>query len=295
MAIRLQVSHSVTSPASKSVEELIEEFGRIGGPTEHGWHTKEPKFRCWREYRLMSSGRRPPGEQKSDALSLGSLVHELLASYYRGDLEQWREDLLRRIADGGYAEIASEASRLFGAYLSRWRIDPFLEDGGKRIVDIERRIERQLPWGEPYTARVDMVLRFADGYWVVDHKTSSAMTVDFVEGWQTDPSIIGILWCALRFYRPLRGMIINGIVKTKEPQFDRFRFALDRRMVRHWLAMMRYKFAEEQLARLAGWPPNMASCIRRYGRCSYFAYCVYGPPKFVALSVDMAGGGAEEA
>jgi len=132
----------------------------------------------------------------------------------------------------------------------------------------------------PYTARADMVLKLPDGYWLVDHKTTAARTGEFVEGWQVDPGIIGLMWACQPLFSPIRGVSINGVIKTKVPGFDRFMYALDQRMVDDWLAMMRYNMADKGIARLADWPPNFWACFRkmgpRVGKCRFFERCVYG-------------------
>lgn len=273
----------------RSLEELLNSFGRKGGPTEFGWHTSEPSFRCWREHHLIQTlpENRAPGQQF--ALAVGTIVHEFLALYYssfitgqtsRANEEMRTEALYEYLCANEYVEETNEARRLYEAYRSKYNgKDSYLAEDVK-IIDIEHRVQRTLPWGQPYTARADMVLKMPDGYWIVDHKTTAARTAEFVEGWQIEPGIIGLMWACMEEFQPIRGVSINGLIKTKEPDFDRFMYAMDKRVVDDWLKMMQYKAAEAVVARLAGWPPNFTACFRkmgsRVGKCRFFSRCVYG-------------------
>ena len=125
-----------------------------------------------------------------------------------------------------------------------------------------------------------MVLKLPDGYWIVDHKTTAARTTEFVEGWQVEPGIIGLMWACQPVFSPVRGVSINGVIKTKVPDFDRFMYAADERMLADFVNMMQYKSVEAGVARLANYPPNYAACFRKMGahvgKCRFFSRCVYG-------------------
>jgi hypothetical protein len=278
------------SQERKPLENLLNDFGRIGGPTEYGWHTFEPSFRCWREaYFTNTKTEANHNPNSSFALAVGTIVHEFLAAYYTTFMpektftpngEKSPEALYTMLCTNGYADEANEAKRLFDAYLKKYDgKDSYLAEGVK-IIAIEHHVKRTFPWGDPYTARADMVLKMPDGYWLVDHKTTAARTTEFVEGWQAEPGIIGLMWACQEEFKPLRGVSINGIVKTKVPDFDRFMYALDERMVSGFLDMMRFHSAEKAVARLAGYPPNFSACFRKMGshvgKCRFFSRCVYG-------------------
>lgn len=267
----------------KSLDEILVAFGRIGGPTTYGWHTLEPMFTCWRLHSFKKDA--TYAGRTSKALAVGSILHEFLAILYtphvvdraaRAKTAGSAEALYNHIRQTEYAEEADEARRLFDAYLAYYGGRDGYLSKSVEIVGIEVPLQRDLPWGAPYTVRPDMVLKLADGYWVVDHKTTWAKTTEFVEGWQVDPGIIGLMWVASETYKPLRGASINGVIKTKSPEFDRFTFAYDEHIVGDWMKMLEYKAAEMPLARLAGWPPNFKACFGKWGRCGYFERCVYG-------------------
>ena len=267
----------------QSLDEILVAFGRIGGPTEHGWHTLEPMFSCWRLHNFKKNA--TSNGHTSKALAVGSILHEFLAIYYaphiidlasRPKIAGSVDSLYNHIKQTEYSEEADEAKRLLDAYLSYYEGRDGYLSKSVEIVGIEVPLQRTLPWGAPYTVRLDMVLKLPDGYWAVDHKTTWAKTTEFVEGWQVDPGIIGAMWAASETFSPLRGASINGVIKTKVPEFDRFTFAFDEGITADWQRMLEYKMAEQPLARLAGWPPNFKACFGKWGRCGYFERCVYG-------------------
>jgi hypothetical protein len=265
----------------KTLEETLIEYGRVGGPTEHGWHTFEPMFHCWRRYHLSSNAKR--NGKVGKALAVGTIFHEFMAIHYAPYLKDGAvvlnggiTSLYDHLAQNGFTEEASEAFRLYEGYKNRYDGNDGYLSKDVEIVAVEQLVERSLPWGDPYTIRLDLVLRLPDGYWIADHKTAWARTTEFIEGWQIDPSVLGMLWAAQEKYSPLRGASINGVIKTRVPDYDRFTFAYDTKIIADWLRMMEYKTAEKRIAQLAGWPPNFRSCFGKYGRCGFFEQCVYG-------------------
>lgn len=277
-------------PNRVPLEQLLNASGRFGGPTEFGWHTREPSFRCWKEHHIVKT--QQPGQlgNRQYALSVGTIVHEFLAAYYDSFVQLGQTSrpaggiqpdvLYQTLVSNGYAEEATEAKRVFDAYLVKYNgKDGYLATDVK-IIAVEHHVQRMFPWGQPHTARADMVLHMPDGYWVVDHKTTVARTTEFIEGWQIDPGILGLMWACEPEFNPIRGVSINGLIKTKTPDFDRFMYAKDDRMIEAWLAMMQYKCKEEKLAAEHDWPQNFSACFRKMGphigKCRFFSRCVYG-------------------
>lgn len=265
----------------RSVDDILAEVGRRGGPTEHGWHTRQAQFYCARE----EAFNRRAGSFDGDSLPLaiGSATHEYLAEHYACAMEgrsfDEAKDKVERthalLCANGHEAAAQESRRLYYGHAVQYaQDDSYLRQG--KVVGVEKKLYRELPWGEPYTVRADVVVSCPDGYLIVDHKTSGKDDAEFREGWAVDPGMLGLEWAAAKFYRPIIGYSINGLVKTTKPKFTRMFFAASARLVRDWLAMMRYRHLERQVAATAGHPPNFAQCLRRYGKCTWFEECVYG-------------------
>lgn len=265
----------------KTVDEILAEMGRRGGPTERGWHTRQAQFYCPRE--AAFDARAGGVHIESMPLAVGSIVHEYLAEHYACYMEDRSLDEAKAkaerthelLCEAGHEDAANEARRLYFGYRAKYAVDDEYVRRGK-IVGVEKKLYRELPWGDMYTVRADVVVECPDGFLIVDHKTSSKDDSEFREGWVVDPGMLGLEWASSKFFKPIIGYSINGLVKTATPKYARMFFAASPRLVRDWLGMMRYRYLERQVATMAGNPPNFAQCLRRYGKCSWFTECVYG-------------------
>jgi len=261
------------------LDDLLIRFGRKGGPTEHGWHVWEPAFHCWLDF--FDSRRKRSRQRETKALAIGTLVHEFLAMRYSSEKVLGLVNFLNQ--HGWEAEV-SEALRLYNAYDAFYAPGDGLSSNKCKVVMVEQEMGRdRTPWGLPYTCRADLVCEAPNGYWIVDHKTSSSLTYEFTEGWRTDPAILGLLWCARGQSRdffpkdlPIVGCVINGVIKTKVPQFQRITFSIDDRIVQAWVDMMVYKFRVEMSIAELKPVPNLKGCFGRYGRCRIYGECLGG-------------------
>jgi hypothetical protein len=265
----------------RSVDDILQEVGRRGGPTEHGWHTRQAQFYCAREAAFNARA----GEVNEDrmSLSVGSITHEYLAEHYAchmegrplGDALAKMERTHALLCEHGHTDAANEARRLYVGYRVKYEHEDEYVRRGK-VIGVEKKLYRQLPWGDMYTVRADVVVECPDGILIVDHKTSTKDDSEFREGWAVDPGMLGLEWASSKFYKPIIGYSINGLIKTATPKYARMFFAASQRLVRDWLAMLRYRHLERQIAAIAGNPPNFSQCLRRYGKCAWFTECVYG-------------------
>lgn len=265
-----------------SVDAILRRHGRRGGATRYGWHTRDKAAFC---HRAAAFARRDAGKDETLALQVGSVVHEYLAELYSASMEgRSGETVVRRVqaiqADleqAGWSRVAADAGRLFYAYRARYlERDEYLLRG--KVVGVERELRHRLPWGEMYSGRADLIVEQSDGFLIVDHKTSADRGPDFLEGWVVDPGMLGLCWLLSQEpeLQPVVGLSINGIIKTKEPGFDRRFYRPDTRLVREYLDQLRWQHAVGQLAELSGNPPNFAACFRGKSRCAWFDRCVYG-------------------
>jgi hypothetical protein len=102
------------------------------------------------------------------------------------------------------------------------------------------------------------------------------MSADLASGWALDGQVLGLMHAAPQHWPGERilGIVINVVVRTKEPQFKRVTLPMRPDLVAVWLDAMQgwiervLPFYEAQ-----GWPPNYASCIHRYGHCPFYADC----------------------
>ncbi len=268
-----------------TVESVFIELGRLGGPSEAGWHSWEEAARCPRADLWIRQGRGADSSSRT-ALDTGAILHEMLSHYYLGHLnratpepgkqEAYVEKLMDRLTETGHGEVASAAHRLYAPYSAHYAFDndSYLKD--YEVVGVERYFSRDFPWGGRYTGRVDLLLKGPDGYVIVDHKTSGREDRDFLDGWRLEPQMLGLAWCVAKTLRPVIAYSINGIIKTAMPKFRRMDFGTNKKLIRDWLRMMEWYSTMRRLGDQAGSPPNFSQCIRRYGRCKFWDACVYG-------------------
>lgn len=285
--------------AKLPLDKLLETVGRKGGGTPYGWSKHAVKFQCWYKHYLMVHLK--VDRYYSPALAIGTILHEILATWYSTPLGEDPsgpiEELLAVCRDGGYEKAVDEALRLSEAYLAYWmlperenglwaprkvirdfkgnvvsRPDDFF-DPGTEIIAIEEMLQTDTPFN--YSCRTDLVVRRRDGIWVVDHKTARALD-DSITDWALQGEILGLLWLARKKWGDeVKGLIINLIVKTKTPKFERMSFRFRPRNVKMHIDAVRALLEFEPIAKRLGWPRNFASCAGQY-RCQFFAYCKDG-------------------
>lgn len=275
------------SAEKPSLDKLLETLGRKGGGTPYGWHTFATRFQCWYKYHL--SEHLKVDRFYSPALAIGTLLHEVLATWYGTPLDQdpsqQIETMLRVCRENGYEEAVDEVMRLMEAYLYYWqphgkvikdsngivisRPDDFFAPG-TQIIAVEEMLQTDDPFN--YTCRMDLAIRRLDGIWVVDHKTARALD-DSVTDWALQGEILGLLWLAQkRWGDQVKGLIINLIVKTKTPRFERLSFRLRPRNIQMHIDAIKALLEMQPIAERLGWPRNLTSCNNGY-RCQYFDYC----------------------
>lgn len=283
----LHVRGDDESPGKLTVDEVLIQLGRRGGPSEFGWHAGESAFLCPRKAFYDEKAGGSFGGDSSVALGVGSVLHEFLADRYSSKLEgrtyaqvaEKVEKTYELLVANGHEKVADESRRLYYGYAVKYDVhDEFVSRC--KVLAVEKLFFRDLPWGQCYSGRADLVLEDKDGIVIVDHKTTGRRDTEFDEGWILDPAQLGLQWLVAREYKHVSGYYINGIVKTQKPDFPRFFFRAEPRLLREWLDMMRYRYVERQNAKLAGYPTNFANCLVRRGdgfrRCRWFNACALG-------------------
>jgi PD-(D/E)XK nuclease superfamily protein len=186
-----------------------------------------------------------------------------------------------------------EADRLMTAYWSKWGFENAGWPDGTKLIGVEKEIV--LPAGtlgpKPYTNRADTLLQYPDGSIViVDTKTRRASIpgtatkrsaadpfkrARFARGLQTRPQFLGLSASVQRAFKLSEPpeLLVNAIVKTKTPAFDRVLVKFPPKLILAWEQKQSANARE-----LAGNPndasPNFASCAPEMGRqCEYFQFC----------------------
>lgn len=253
----------------------------VGGPTPWGIHRWRDLLRCPRRYYYRYEMRLIAPGSPSDAIEFGSLMHELLALYYRRESPR---DLITQIRDEGYKpDLVADVIRVMRAYTEKYpkKKDPYYK-GVKYKSWIERYIE-VVPISKTrggLTTRVDVIYKPKGGIVIVDHKTSNAMTSQLTSAYMFDPQMLGMAAGAmldrkLRRHRVLR-IEINAIVRTKVPQFTRAKHALNKYLVEQFLDDFERWRGYLLDCRSRDWPRTY-ECISKYrSTCEYRGACMTG-------------------
>lgn len=217
----------------------------------------------------------------TDYFGLGIMVHACLAYNWEGSkkglLADWREPLYAATKTGTMQQsLYDEAHRLCSAYFGHYGENDFNENGCS-IVDVEREFTDSESFALPYTARLDLVVSIADRIFIVDTKTrATAFPKDgrkkYQRGLRTRPQFIGQAHLAKRAYGLdyTPHVIVNAIIKTKVPSFDRLNAEIEDRDVENWVGAQR----EAAAAGLAGSAMNYSNCSPDMGApCNFLDYC----------------------
>ncbi len=130
-----------------------------------------------------------------------------------------------------------------------------------------------------HTCRYDMLASINGGTWIVEHKTASRESRDVIESWWNDGEIIGEVYGYKlsgleKVYGPLVGVLVNIVIKTKEPKFRRVEVVIPDSLVDRYARDRQYWAVARDTARqTANWPRKLQGCISRYDTCTFWDHC----------------------
>lgn len=139
--------------------------------------------RCCFAWDLSYNGKWTP-KQTAYPLTLGSMVHEFLEDYYRGQMDGVGDSLVRHqekvaqransIGDSDELQALSQAATLVERYIAEFAV---FEDANWRVIDVEKHYEVELetPKGRPFLFELYFDILWLDTVndkiWLGDHKT----------------------------------------------------------------------------------------------------------------------------
>lgn len=277
------------NPAQKSIQTCIDEVydsfkvPRLGGASTDGWSKLADFQRCpyryWAKHLLEVGSQLTQVGEAPAALEIGSLFHAMLACHYIGSIPAGGpeyptalEFINRMLTLGANATIVAEAERLYMAYFDHYGnpsnegISPLAIELGAGIPGI-------------HTCRYDMLATIHGGTWIVEHKTASRETRDVLESWWLDGEIIGEVYGYKlsgleKVYGPLVGVLVNVVIKTKEPKFRRIEVVIPDSLLARYAADADYWHAQRDAAiDAASFPRKLQGCIGRYDTCQFWDHC----------------------
>lgn len=206
----------------------------LGGSSGTGWHYYSDLIACPQRSHYRHVLNIVPATT-SKPLVIGSLIHLALALYYKFKLPlvesfeaMWKSPDLPAAyrAEGEQAdEIKAVCLRVLTGYAETYK-----DDHQRYEVLAVEEVAKTTLGGFPVSCRFDLVLRDKNSYRIsiIDHKTTSAMTSEFSQGFSFDGQLLflPICWNATlgKTYGPLAAIVINALVKTRVPQFSRMTY-----------------------------------------------------------------------
>jgi hypothetical protein len=296
------------APARRSLAQVDEAFAH--GASRAGSTMWKRARRCPREHALYQSGLRR--SQAKEALDFGILFHHALEVYYRTiQADQARLDEAGAPWDDAYYWGAlDEAERAVWASLATFQGEPGYEETYERLettlthyfLTYRRRdrwrvlaVEETLEYAVDFvfTARLDLIVEDVDrtGLWIVEHKTTRAITDDLLSSYQLDLQILGQVFLVQQCVDtdalgvPFRGVMVDIATKHKVPRFERVEVCPSRDHLANFAQSMRDWNVLFDVWRDLGWPQALGNCAgatRFFKTCPYYAVC-HGRP---AVSVD---------
>lgn len=240
--------------------------------------------------------------EDSPASSKGSLVHVGLQHYYKRLIEEPDGDKRKFILEGIYK--ANEAMTKFNLPET---IAPLIRDEVMACLDqyfqnynlnnemqplaVEKEVsfkilDKATGHFHVHTGIVDLIAKWHDALFVVDHKTTS-MTFDQLYGqYAFSLSFRGYALAVAEEYGEPLGVLVNAIRfkknKALECEFQREPFMYSREdladIPRTVISIKR----EIKMCETDGfWPKSSSQCVKPWGKCEYYQLCKYDDPAMV--------------
>lgn len=156
----------------------------------------------------------------SKPLTRGQWFHSLLEYHYQGKDWKIAHNAWKRKFNALFDEekeklgdLPREMFRLMLSYLWHYK-----NEGEWEVLEVEKTIEVRLPSGRLFKGRVDMLIRDANGLWLVDHKTHKTLPQLYQR--QLDMQSPLYIWACWQNGINVDGFMWNYI-KTKAPSVPR--------------------------------------------------------------------------
>ena len=175
----------------------------------------------------------------------------------------------------------------FGRYpMSQDPATPHVLPSGRRAIEFS--YAAPLPVLHPesdepilYSGRADMLVDYAQGVYLLDDKTTSALGGTWISSWDLRSQFSGYCWLAQHAGFMVKGVLVRGvsILKTK---YDTLQAITHREpwMIERWLRQTVRDAERMILAWETGqWDYNLDESCTAYGGCQFKQVCVSEDPK----------------
>lgn len=261
-----------------------------GSSGEWGWHATELALRCPQlfsyTYRLKVLG-----GGNSEPLLRGSLVHAGLAQFYKRrqaeqqgtDREEWAEpntgiDETAKKLGPAAAQYATITKQLVAGYMSHYFTEKL------EVVAVEEVFKAEIA-GRPFTQRLDLVAREADGrVYIYDHKCVGRIDQKTVTRYTLSGQFLGMAMFGREVYGAEFGGVKLNLIGIsgdfRRELTDPAPHALRTFPVSVAHARKTVQDLDDAGVPLTEWPKALSEqvCVGTYGICSAFDLCRWGAP-----------------
>lgn len=229
------------------------------------------------------------------ATSYGTLMHKGLQTWYKGfDAEATLTAMFEHPYEDPIGDFRTKARALqtMTEYVLHYGEDPqweiLMTETPFTLVDPEDGFR----WG----GKIDLLVRWHNKIWVVDHKTTSVFGDTYFDPFFPDTQTAGYIYAASLMHGvKVHGAILNVIIghkvkKSGDLQFQRRAFNYDDWMIDEFKRQSIDGYHDigaamdlQQKIEQAGgdpydaWRPRWRSCTEKYGRCTFYENCRLRP------------------
>jgi hypothetical protein len=225
------------------------------------------KLFYWRDIK----GYNPP---LSKALDIGSAIHSAIASWLKN--ESWEQSLQDSLNDKALFE---ECLILMKGYIKKYAGDEYF----RNIITIEREFNVPLLHypNLSVTGRIDLVVEHDDKLLLVEHKTASRSDSNFFSKFRRDIQHRFYAYAVRRLYNRYDGMLVDAIIKKKEPTppkpDDRYvrGIVLENEMDKDFIEFEHLVNSIHERIKREEYIENLTQCYI-YGECAFLPLCMRG-------------------
>jgi len=136
-----------------------------------------------------------------------------------------------------------------------------------------------------WTGKIDALIQFTEGYFVMDHKTTSVAGPGFFKEFELSQQTIGYTWAARQIFSlPIRGLLLNALIGRAPSKtgvaltFERQRYIYRDDQLEEWKSDVQSLINDYLFCLQTGdFPRKTKSCVSKYGTCGYHEVCSAPP------------------
>lgn len=221
-------------------------------------------------------------KRRATPLEFGGWIHKALDEWFVSK----DPDKAVEVFNSGYKEDL-EADDKRTNKLGEWIIRNYHEtykDQPMELVAGEREFTQKLPNGNNLIGRIDKIVKWNGGLWLMDHKTTSSLGAQFFKMAEPNMQFTGYAWAAKQLGYEVIGVLLDAVLVAKGllnssqrarlTPCARYDVYLNQWQFDEFLNTVGQVQGDIRLSEESGrWLPNHSMCTY-YGECPYRKLCM---------------------